>query len=78
MTIAENVGMGLRRIPGWDRHRIEDRVEDCLALVELVEMGDRYPAQLSGDNGNGRGWPGQSLHGPSSCCTTNRPQGSIR
>ena len=48
MTIAENVGMGLRRIPGWDRHRIEDRVEDCLALVELVEMGDRYPAQLSG------------------------------
>lgn len=48
MTIAENVGMGLRRIPGWDRRRIADRVGDCLSLVELDGMGDRYPAQLSG------------------------------
>ncbi|MDE2751978.1 MAG: ATP-binding cassette domain-containing protein [Gemmatimonadota bacterium] len=48
MSIAENVGMGLRRIPGWDRRRIEDRVDDCLALVELAGMGDRYPAELSG------------------------------
>ncbi len=48
MTIAENIGMGLRRLPGWDRRRMEDRVEDCLSLVELGGMGDRYPAQLSG------------------------------
>ncbi len=48
MTIAENVGMGLRRMPGWDRLRIAKRVEECLALVELAGMGDRYPAQLSG------------------------------
>lgn len=48
MTIAENVGMGLRRMPGWDRKRIEARVQECLALVELAGMGDRYPARLSG------------------------------
>lgn len=48
MTIAENVGMGLRRMPGWDRRAIEDRVRDCLSRVELSGMGDRYPAQLSG------------------------------
>ncbi len=48
MTIAENVGMGLRRIPGWDRGRIADRVQECLALVELDGFGERYPAQLSG------------------------------
>lgn len=48
MTVAENVGMGLRRIPGWDRRRIENRVEDCLSLVELAGMGERYPAELSG------------------------------
>ena len=48
MTVAENVGMGLRRMPGWDRRRIAGRVEECLALVELSGMGDRYPAQLSG------------------------------
>lgn len=48
MTVAENVGMGLRRIPGWDRKRIATRVGECLALVDLGGMGDRQPAQLSG------------------------------
>ncbi len=48
MTVAENVGMGLRRMPEWDRRRIEEQVKRCLALVELDGMGDRYPAQLSG------------------------------
>lgn len=48
MTVAENVGMGLRRIPGWDRKRIATRVSECLALVDLGGMGDRQPAQLSG------------------------------
>ena len=48
MTIARNVGMGLRRIPGWDGKRIAARVEECLALVDLEGMGGRYPSQLSG------------------------------
>ena len=48
MTIGANVGMGLRRIPGWDERRIRGRVAECLALVELEGMEDRRPSQLSG------------------------------
>lgn len=48
MTVAENVGMGLRRMPGWDAKRIATRVAECLALVDLERLGGRYPAQLSG------------------------------
>jgi len=48
MTIAENVGMGLRRLPGWDRGRTETRVSECLGLVDLDGLGGRYPAELSG------------------------------
>lgn len=48
MTIAENVGMGLRRIPGLAPEVIEDRVRECLHLVDLDGYGDRYPAELSG------------------------------
>lgn len=48
MTIAENVGMGLGRLPGWDGRRIAERVDECLEVVGLAGLGDRYPAQLSG------------------------------
>ncbi len=48
MTIAANVGMGLRRLRGWDRGHIEERVAECLGLVDLDGLGGRYPAQLSG------------------------------
>ena len=48
MTIAENVGMGLRRLPGWGGRRIAERADECLEMVGLEGLGDRYPAQLSG------------------------------
>ena len=48
MTIAANVGMGLRRLPGWDGRRIAERADECLEMVGLAGFGDRYPAQLSG------------------------------
>lgn len=48
MTIAANIGMGLRRLPGWDPKRIGTRVAECLELVDLNGLGERYPAQLSG------------------------------
>jgi phospholipid/cholesterol/gamma-HCH transport system ATP-binding protein len=48
MTVAENVGMGLRRIPGMERDAIAERVSECLALVDLAGYEERYPAQLSG------------------------------
>jgi phospholipid/cholesterol/gamma-HCH transport system ATP-binding protein len=48
LTIGENVGLGLRRIPDMTEESISRRVKECLALVELEGYEDRYPAQLSG------------------------------
>ncbi len=48
MNIADNVAMGLRRIPGMYEEEIDSRVRDCLALVDLDGIEDRYPSQLSG------------------------------
>ncbi len=48
MSIAENVAMGLRRVPGTHEEEIASRVRECLALVELEGIEDRYPSELSG------------------------------
>jgi spermidine/putrescine ABC transporter ATP-binding subunit len=47
MSVRENVGYGLR-LRGWQRTRINARVDEMLALVRLEELGDRDPTQLSG------------------------------
>jgi osmoprotectant transport system ATP-binding protein len=47
-TIGANIGT-VPRLLGWDRRRIEARVEELLALIGLPEdFAGRYPAQLSG------------------------------
>ena len=48
MSIAENVAMGLRRVPGTYEEEIVSRVRECLALVELEGIEDQYPSELSG------------------------------
>lgn len=48
MTIAENVGMGLRRLKGVSDSEVSDRVDECLALVDLHGYQDRFPSELSG------------------------------
>lgn len=48
MTIAENVGMGLRRMEDWSEERIRERVKECLEWVNLPGFEERYPAELSG------------------------------
>ena len=47
MTVAQNVAFGLeaQKVP---RRDIPGRVADALALVELADLGKRYPRQLSG------------------------------
>ncbi|MFB6298571.1 MAG: ABC transporter ATP-binding protein [Salinirussus sp.] len=47
MTVAENVGYGLRRSGVGADERIR-RVEEALGLVDLGGFGDRDPAELSG------------------------------
>lgn len=48
MTIGENVAMGLRRIPDMDEEEIEARVRECLSLVDLHDVHERYPSEMSG------------------------------
>lgn len=48
LTVGENVGLGLRRIPGMAEDAIVRRVRECLALVELEGYEERFPSQLSG------------------------------
>ena len=51
MTVARNVAFGLTVRKGKDRPAkavIARRVDELLRLVELGELGQRYPSQLSG------------------------------
>jgi len=48
MTIAENVGMGLRRVPGMTPGKIATRVAECLSLVDLEGFEGRFPSEISG------------------------------
>jgi ABC-type sulfate/molybdate transport systems ATPase subunit len=47
-TIAENIGT-VPRLLGWDRRRIEERVDELVDLMGLEPgMRARYPSELSG------------------------------
>lgn len=48
MSIADNIAMGLRRIPDMGPDEIRERVTEALAMVDLAGFGARYPADLSG------------------------------
>jgi len=47
MTVAQNVGYGLR-VAGVPRREVADRVRDALASVDLLDKADGAPMQLSG------------------------------
>ena len=46
-TVAENIALPLQ-IAGWEQHKIQQRVTECLEIVDLVDRIDHFPAQLSG------------------------------
>jgi len=51
MTVAQNIAFGLSVRPRSERparSEIDHRVADLLALVQLEDLGKRFPAQLSG------------------------------
>jgi molybdate transport system ATP-binding protein len=45
LTVAGNIGYGLRSVARMERTR---RVTDMLDLFQLAELADRYPTQISG------------------------------
>jgi len=48
MTVAENVGLGLKESRLYTRDEIAEKVAEKLALVGLAEAGDKEPSELSG------------------------------
>lgn len=48
MSVAENVGMGLRRVGDLSDEQVAERVHECLRLVDLEGFGESRPAELSG------------------------------
>ncbi|MCC6928873.1 MAG: ABC transporter ATP-binding protein [Gemmatimonadaceae bacterium] len=48
LTIGENVAMGLRKQGLLAPREIGERVQEVLELVDLPNVQDRYPAELSG------------------------------
>ena len=49
MTVAQNIAV-VPKLLGWERPRIQARIDELLSLVDLppAEYRKRYPAQLSG------------------------------
>jgi phospholipid/cholesterol/gamma-HCH transport system ATP-binding protein len=47
-SIGENVAMGLRKQGLLRPDEIDQRVHEALALVDLPDVADRFPAELSG------------------------------
>ena len=45
LTVAQNAGFGLTRVSKAERR---ERIQEVLALVDMVNLGNRYPHQLSG------------------------------
>ena len=48
LTIGENVAMGLRKQSDLRTAEIEQRVDEALRLVDLPNVQERFPAELSG------------------------------
>jgi phospholipid/cholesterol/gamma-HCH transport system ATP-binding protein len=48
LTIGDNVAMGLRKQEGLTEAEIAERVREALELVDLPDVAERSPAELSG------------------------------
>jgi phospholipid/cholesterol/gamma-HCH transport system ATP-binding protein len=48
LTVAENVSMGLRKQGQLRGSELDARVDEALALVDLPNVRERFPAELSG------------------------------
>ncbi len=47
MTVKQNISFGLENLK-WSKGEIENRVKEMLEMMQISELGDRYPSELSG------------------------------
>ncbi len=48
MTILENMTLAPCRLQGYSQHDAEQEATDMLERLEIIELADNYPAQVSG------------------------------
>ncbi len=48
LTVAQNVAMGLKKQRNLSGVEVRNRVSEALALVDLLNVEDRFPSELSG------------------------------
>ncbi len=71
LPVRENIGFGLR-MRRVDPKEITRRTREVAESLEIGELLDRRPAQLSGDSGSGWRSPARSCASPPSSSSTNR------
>ncbi len=47
MTVFENIAFGLRRLEQLPEEEVKERVQECLRLVNLGNIGDKRPVEIS-------------------------------
>ena len=73
LTVRRNLAFGLRGVPRDEAQRTVARVAE---LLEIGELLDRMPGQLSGGNASGRRWGVRSRQSRTRCCSTSRSRRS--
>ncbi len=72
MTVRENLAFGLK-LSKLPKAQIDRQVEEAAKILELEELLDRLPRQLSGGRGRSAWrWAGRSSKNRTSSCSTNR------
>lgn len=64
MTVGENIAFPLSRRRGIDRGAIEERVAECLQLVQLPGLQSKMPSELSGGMRRRVGFARAIVHKP--------------
>lgn len=48
MSVSDNIAFGMRHLSDWIPEAVEARVEELLRMVDLFEIKDKMPSELSG------------------------------
>lgn len=76
-TVSANIAFPLE-LAGWSKERIQQRVEELLALVGLEARAHAYPSELSGGQKQRVAIARALAPAPRYCCATRPPRPSTR
>jgi len=71
MTVAENMSFGLR-LKRYPKAEIKTRIDEAARMLDIVELVDRKPKQLSVASVSGLRWAAPLCETPRFFCSTSR------